>query len=635
MGETPDLLVQIASRHAVYFEGAKTQYVNEFEYFLELMQTDLEGQINAVSDPESFKGRRLNKLLTAVRATLASGFGDYETVWKEQLAELVEYEAGFEARSLNQVVKADFDLPSPTQLVNAAFARPLSVEGVDEGALLEAFFKSWTDKSKRRVEGAIRLGFANGETTAQIVRRISGSRASNYRDGIVSTVRREVQLMARTALQHVANSARESVWDANRDIVEEVEFLAVLDGRTSKLCRSLSGRRFEVGKGPIPPLHIACRSALVPVLNDGLDFLDGAGRQFSRGEDGVKRVSADLTYYDWLKTQSPAFQDSVVGAARGKLLRDGGLSAKRFSELQLDKNFKGLTLEEMRRLEPLAFERAFGKSPTPKKAQKAAPEPTPKRASRSFKYKTAKPPRTAPEANRWIVDNGIADRADLKGLSIGNVPEAMIALLEVTERFQLGPLQGIGPASRFGLRGARKSNAAIFTGRNRETGEIVQTFHMPTTFTSAKRFEQQKRVSEANAATYVKTRKSRIESNEFPDGLEPDLKARFDRMPEEDFNWSITSPRGHGAAQKNIVYHEYGHVIHLGRGPIGARINDFLAEEQPLRKGWHFLLSRYAGTNSKELVAESFALYMDGSAQHYRIHPRLLAIFKEFDLEAG
>jgi SPP1 gp7 family putative phage head morphogenesis protein len=362
MGTQPDLLVQIASRHAVYFEGSKTRYVDEFEKFLQAMQDDLEAQISAVRDPETFKGRRLNGLLSAIRKTLAGGFGDYETFWREQIEELAEYEAGFEVRSLSQVVKADFNLPSPSQLVTAAFARPLSVKGIDEGSLLASFYETWTAKSRRRVEGAIRMGFAQGETTNQILQRVRGTRRNKYKDGIVQTVRREVNMMVRTALQHVANSARESVWDANRDIVEQVEFLAVLDGRTSHLCRGLSGQRFDVGKGPIPPLHILCRSTLVPVLSDGLDFLDGAGQQFSRGEDGVKRVSADLTYYDWLKTQSAAFQDSVVGVSRGRLLRNGGITSKRFSELQLDKNFNPLTLEDMQRLEPLAFEKAFASS---------------------------------------------------------------------------------------------------------------------------------------------------------------------------------------------------------------------------------------------------------------------------------
>lgn len=358
MGTTPDLLVQIASRHAVYMEGAKTRYVRDFETFLKLMEDDILAQLSTVDDAESFRGARLNRLLAAIRETIEGGFGDYETVWRNQLRELGAYEAEFELKSLKQVVNVDFDLPTPSQLYNAAFARPLSVAGADEGSLLEPFSRNWTNRAKQRIEGAIRVGFAQGKTTQEIVRSIRGTRKGRFRDGVIQATRRDVELMARTALQHVAASARMTIWEQNSDIVEEVEFIAVLDGRTSHLCRSLSGRKFKVGKGPIPPLHIACRSTLVPVLNDGLDFLDGAGTQFSRGEDGVKRVSPDLTYYEWLGTQSAAFQDSVLGPNRGKLLRNGGLSSSRFAELQLDKTFSPLSLDDMRKLEPLAFENA-------------------------------------------------------------------------------------------------------------------------------------------------------------------------------------------------------------------------------------------------------------------------------------
>jgi hypothetical protein len=80
--------------------------------------------------------------------------------------------------------------------------------------------------------------------------------------------------------------------------------------------------------------------------------------------DGTKRsaqfgpVDSKLTYYGWLKTQPESFQDDVLGPMRGKLLRDGGLSAEKFASLNLDKNFEPLSLDEMRRREPLAFERA-------------------------------------------------------------------------------------------------------------------------------------------------------------------------------------------------------------------------------------------------------------------------------------
>jgi hypothetical protein len=70
------------------------------------------------------------------------------------------------------------------------------------------------------------------------------------------------------------------------------------------------------------------------------------------------QVDASETYYNWLKRQSAAFQDETLGPVRGRLFRNGGLSVKRFSELQLDRQFKPLTLDELRALEPAAFKRA-------------------------------------------------------------------------------------------------------------------------------------------------------------------------------------------------------------------------------------------------------------------------------------
>ncbi len=87
-------------------------------------------------------------------------------------------------------------------------------------------------------------------------------------------------------------------------------------------------------------------------------LLSKDGTRASVGPNGGGQVAADLSYYDWLKLQPSAFQDQALGPTRAKLFRDGGLTLERFSELQLDRNFKPLTLEQMKKLEPLAFERA-------------------------------------------------------------------------------------------------------------------------------------------------------------------------------------------------------------------------------------------------------------------------------------
>lgn len=97
-----------------------------------------------------------------------------------------------------------------------------------------------------------------------------------------------------------------------------------------------------------------CRCTTVPVLKEQYQYLsEGEERSSDKGP-----VDANLTYYEWLKQQPAAFQDEALGRTRGQLLRDGGLSAERFGRLNLGRDFKPMTLDEMRRKEPGAFRRA-------------------------------------------------------------------------------------------------------------------------------------------------------------------------------------------------------------------------------------------------------------------------------------
>jgi hypothetical protein len=97
-----------------------------------------------------------------------------------------------------------------------------------------------------------------------------------------------------------------------------------------------------------------CRSTTIAVLNSQFDFLkQGRTRSAEFGP-----VAGGETYYDWLKAQPESVQNEALGPTRGKLFRDGGLSADEFASLQLDKNFKPLTLAEMKALEPEAFQAA-------------------------------------------------------------------------------------------------------------------------------------------------------------------------------------------------------------------------------------------------------------------------------------
>lgn len=353
MAKTPRQLIDQSTRHAVHLERLKSHDVKAYEDLLRKMESYVKFELSG-KDLSEWRLNRLNKLTTAINKALSETHRDIREIWHEQIIELAQYESAFELRSLGKVSKYDFDLPSNTQLRAAIFNTPLQATGPYQGVLLDSFFDGWSARSMQRLEGAIKLGYAQGKTTPAIVRDLFDS------GGVMDTTRRDLNSVVRTSLQHCASISRNETWKANSDIVKRVRIVATLDNRTSSTCRSLDGQEFPLDKGPRPPFHINCRTTTVAALDERFSILEEGGQRVARDpETGeVDRVPANQTYYSWLKNQPKDVQDDILGPTRGSLLRNGGLSAERFAELQIGKQYEPLTLEEMRDLEPVAFSRA-------------------------------------------------------------------------------------------------------------------------------------------------------------------------------------------------------------------------------------------------------------------------------------
>lgn len=346
-------LIDIATRHQVYLERLKSGQVKSMGTALRRLEkaiTEVVGGLEVTNLGDLTRGS-LNTTLVRLRDAQVKVMMDMLDDLMPELEKLAGYEAGFEARSIEQAVATvSLTVPVAAKAYQAALKQPLSATG----EMLEPFLKDWTAKEVAAVNNLVRKGYADGWTNQQLVQAVRGTKKMGYADGIVARIGRNADAVVRTAMQHVASTARMETWAQNADIIEGYRWLSTLDNKTTQTCRSLDGQVFELGKGPRPPIHIRCRSTTVAEVDPKFDFLDaGATRSSSGGY-----VDGDLTYYEWLKTQPSTFQDSAVGPTRGKLLRDGGLSADEFARLNLGRNFEPLTLEAMRKLEPTAFERA-------------------------------------------------------------------------------------------------------------------------------------------------------------------------------------------------------------------------------------------------------------------------------------
>ncbi len=122
-----------------------------------------------------------------------------------------------------------------------------------------------------------------------------------------------------------------------------------------------------MGEGLTPPVHMNCRSVRVPIINGAvlgtrpavpvtraeLERLSGPERRH-RVQQLVGRVPVTTTYQEFLARQNVAFQEEVLGVTKARLFRRGGLSLDRFVDIR----GKELTLQELRRGEPDAFQRA-------------------------------------------------------------------------------------------------------------------------------------------------------------------------------------------------------------------------------------------------------------------------------------
>lgn len=357
---TNKLLRDVITRHQVYLERLKAGEARKLDAALRELGVAVEAALRALDGTRS--RRTLDATLVRLRRDAQATLGGYSGALEATLQALHKHAAGVHVQALGLVwPEAAPALVTPAAAASwaAVLRNPIQATG----ALLQPFLAQLAARAIVAMEGAVRVGVAQGTPTAEIVRQIVGTRAAKYADGLLQGLtRRQAEAVVRTSIQHVNASAQAAVLASNN--VEKYIWVSTLDSRTSQVCRSLDGQVFVTGKGPQPPIHVNCRSFTIPTWDD-LDPRQGTTRA-SKGDEDGQQVPATLTYYEWLLQQPYEFQVDAIGRTRAALLRDGGLSAAQFAALNLDKNFAPLSLDEMRKKNPAAFERAGIKPPTPK-----------------------------------------------------------------------------------------------------------------------------------------------------------------------------------------------------------------------------------------------------------------------------
>jgi SPP1 gp7 family putative phage head morphogenesis protein len=358
-------LFDIHVQHQIDLEAFTEQELRKTLGFLNEMDQDIEKQIlgrrNRGLDPANFTAERLRRLSASIKKLHADAFEKLDRVLRGDMRALAFDERNFEMDAMRAVSPVQIDVVTPPAARIRAIVNTQPMRG--------KFIKDWVGDlsalSVDRMNTAIRLGVGEGETLDQIVRRIRGTRALNFRDGAANITRRNAETIVRTAVNDISNRARGEVFKANADIIKGLRWTATLDSRTSPVCRGRDGIVFPVDSGPRPPAHPQCRSVMVAVM-DGVKIAGDRASEFGP-------VPASTTYGEWLRGQEKKrgrpFVENILGKKKAALFLDGKLPLSKF----VNPRGRELTLEQLRnsnsKTVKMAFNSAFGVKPKPGKSQ--------------------------------------------------------------------------------------------------------------------------------------------------------------------------------------------------------------------------------------------------------------------------
>lgn len=367
MPTTNESLQDAALRHKIWILKHETQIYNEaLVGFLNDMDKDLTDGLwrrlekikSRGVDSGVFTTKKMKDLQTWTRQMIADQTQEMHAHVNDRLTRAAEFEGEWQAKAIEKAAPVTLNTVTPA----APLLHQIVTQHPLEGSLLREWTSSWGTAKKRRVEQAIRLGLAEGQTADQIARTLKGTRAAKFKDGVLEISRRGARALIRTTTNAVTTAAREATYQENAEIVKGVRWLSTLDNRTTPICQSRDGKVYKLGQGPRPPAHIGCRSTTVPVLKSfrqlGLDIdeIPPGRRPFVRGQLAGD-VPATETYGSWLKKQPANFQDEVLGKSKGQLFRNGDVSLDRF----VDRNTgKAYTLDTIRRREPEVWADVIG-----------------------------------------------------------------------------------------------------------------------------------------------------------------------------------------------------------------------------------------------------------------------------------
>ena len=188
----------------------------------------------------------------------------------------------------------DFNQPSTHQLKAAVMAKWNGANYSD---------RIWANKDKllQKMDTLIPQAFVRGLSSSKLAKELGEAMEVSYSNAV---------RLVRTEGRYIGNKGSKDAYVAS-GVVDQIMFVATLDGRTSPICQSMDGKIMNLSDGEpgltMPPLHPYCRSTTIPYFPDDEigSILDD---RVERKGGKTVRMEKYQNFRDWAKDNTdPAF----------------------------------------------------------------------------------------------------------------------------------------------------------------------------------------------------------------------------------------------------------------------------------------------------------------------------------------
>lgn len=180
--------------------------------------------------------------------------------------------------------------------------------------------KVWdiTDEFIKKMDSIVTVGLIQGKSYKTIAKELEGAKIGPKGNG---GQKYKIERLVITEAAFISEQATKDSYNDNN--LEEYEYLATLDIKTSETCQSLDDKKFKVKDAVTgvnyPPMHAFCRSTTVPIVKWEGEDDDIDTRIYRDPVTGKNEYSKISDYSEWKEKMYNRYGENRVDSEQKKI----------------------------------------------------------------------------------------------------------------------------------------------------------------------------------------------------------------------------------------------------------------------------------------------------------------------------